>query len=116
MTTKVVCRLLSPANALLGAAVVQAEIRGDGKLWAPGPLAIQGERSGVATVLSLHWCDVNVETRVPIAVTVTAGSRVPIYPVASPLITVGPMAGHLPAVTVGSVSIGVPVGALGARG
>lgn len=116
MTTKVVCRLLDARNQLLGWTEVQAVARGDGKLWSPGRVSIPVERAGDALSVSLHWADVNVETRVGMLATVTPGQLVTVYPKASPIITVGEMPGPLPAVTVRSVAISLPVGQLGARG
>jgi hypothetical protein len=116
MTTKVVCRLLDADNQLMGWTEVQAVTRGDGKLWAQGPVAILAERPGLIACVSTHWCDVNVETRVPFVLEVVKPMMIPVYPAGAPLVTVGPMPGPLPAVTVRSVAVGIPVGQLGARG
>ena len=116
MTTKVVCRLLDAAGVLLGWSEVMAVARGDGRLWSPGPVSIYAEQSGASTELSVHWCDVNVETRVPFTVSVAQGHDVIVAPQAVPLLVVGSPAGGLPAVTVRRrVAVSVPVGTLGAR-
>lgn len=116
MTTKIVCRVLDAENNLLGWTLVWAVARGDGQLWSDGPVTIPIERAGDAVTLSLHWCDVHTETRVPLQVAVQAGQPLTVYPEATPIITVGMVPGPLPAVTVGSVAIAVPVGQMGATG
>lgn len=116
VSTKIVCRLLNAAHELIGWTTVYADARGDGQLWSPGAVSIVAERAGFVTTLSLHWCDLHVETRVPLSAAVVAGQRVTVYADATPMLTVGPMPGPLPAVTVGSVAVAVPVGAVGARG
>jgi hypothetical protein len=116
MTTKIVCRLLDANNALLGWTVVMAEARGDGHLWTSGPVVVQPSRAGTVVMLSLHWADVNVESRIPMLLSVRAGQGVVIYQTMTPFIKVGNMPGPLPPVTVGSVSIGIPAGGLGTSG
>lgn len=116
MTTKLVCRLLDAAGALLGWCDVQAVARGDGALWSPGPVAVPVDVSGQAAWLSTHWCDVNIETRVPCPVQCVAGGEVVVASTAAPLIRVGPAAGGLPPVTLRRrLTVTVPVGAVGAE-
>lgn len=109
--TKLVCRFLDANNELLGWTEVQGQIPGDGKLWCQS-LSFVPSRDGFCATLSTHWCDLNVEIRVPFGGPVSAG--IPVVVSAGPfaLITVGPMATGLPPVTVGSVAVGVPVGSL----
>jgi hypothetical protein len=83
-------------------------------------VTIQVEADGMPRDVSIHWCDVNVETRVPIMGQifreVKVGDMVTVFRYGSPMIQVGPMPGPLPPVTVKSVAVGVPVGQLGAIG
>jgi hypothetical protein len=116
MTTKMVCRVLDAENQLLGWALVWAVARGDGQLWSDGPVTIPIERAGDARTLSLHWCDVHVETRVPLGVPVSVGQPLTVYAQAMPIMRVGQVPGPLPAVTVGSVAVAVPVGQIGTQG
>lgn len=116
MTTKIVCRVLDAQNNLLGWTPVMALARGDGQLWSEGPVTIPIERAGHAVVLSAHWADVHVETRVPLNVDVLAGQPLTVYPQASPIMCCGQVPGPLPAVTVGSVAVSVPVGQIGTTG
>jgi hypothetical protein len=117
MTTKIVCRLLTEEHRLLGWVEHGASIRGDGCLRANGPVSIPISESGQVVMVSLHWCDVNVETRIPLHVWVEPGVALTVFPDQAPMITVGLMPGPLPAVTVGRpIAVSIPVGALGARG
>lgn len=109
------CRVLDAANHLLGWTEVQAEARGDGKLWTTEPVTVLCD-AGHAEVLSIHWCDVNVETRVPFVADIGTPTIVRVYPAGTPVITVGEMPGPLPPVTVRSTAVGIPVGQMGARG
>ena len=101
---------------MLGWAQVDAHVRGDGKLWSPGPLIVVPIQSGVCTVLSVHWCDVNVEVRTECHAVLTAGVPSAIFDRETPLIIVGPMPANLPPITVGSTAISVPAGRMGAKG
>lgn len=120
MTAKCVVRLLDEENQLLGWAEVYASPRGDGKLWCNGPVQAVIDVPGTHKLahVSLHWCEINTETRLPFGHRfVTYGERVTVYLPNTPIITVGPMPGPLPPVTVGRpVAIGIPVGQMGARG
>lgn len=119
MKTKIVVRLLDETGRLLGWAQVMARAKGDGKLWSSGPLRIPIELRGLATTLSLHWCDVNVEIRLalPRPTWFEAGETYTPYEEAADLITVGAIPGELPAVTVrGPVAVDLLAGELGAGG
>jgi hypothetical protein len=116
VTTKLVVRLLNAEGDLLGSVVHHAAIKGDGCLRAAGPVVCGIAHSGFPSSISLHWCDVNVEVRVPSPVpSVQAGQIVPLFDRGAPLIVVGPMPGPLPAITVGEVKVPVPVGGIGAH-
>lgn len=119
-TTKIVCRLLGENDVLLAWCEHWAQLRGDGCLRADGDVTMPVELDGTAVSASLHWVDVNVETRVPLLMQtspkVKVGEGVTIFRRGDVMITVGQMAGGLPPVTVKSTSIGVPVGTLGAAG
>ena len=116
MTTKVICRCLAADGSMLGWVQIDAQVRGDGQLWSPGPVVVMPLVSGFCTTLSMHWCDPNVEVRTPITAQMVAGVPSMLFAQSSPVITVGPMPQNLPPVTVGSASVDVPVGGLGARG
>jgi len=118
MTVKIVCRLLDPQDTLLGWVVHQAVMRGDGCVRSDGPVTIYADRSGDIACVSLHWCDLNSETRIPCPVSkIVAGHTITVYPHDTPLIVVGTPPKRLPPTTVGApVAIGIPVGQMGARG
>ncbi len=122
MNTKIVCRLLDAGNRLLGWTEHYAAVRGDGCLRADGPVVIPVDVSGVPVTVSLHWADVNVETRAPLkeyagSVDARVGDHVHCYRHDDIMITLGPVPVGLHQVTVGRpVAIGVPVGQMGARG
>jgi hypothetical protein len=119
LTTKMVVRVLDAEGVLLGWAEVMAEARGDGCLWptSADQVVVISELSGVPAALSIHWADVNIETRVPCRNTrrMALGELLPLqWP--GPMMQVGPMANGLPAVTVRApITIGVPPAQLGAR-
>ncbi len=116
--TKIVCRLLTKENQLLGWCEHYARMRGDGLLRSDGAvqiiIAVAGEPDGV----SLHWCDANTEVRLPWTGPrmLAAGDAVTLFPYNAPMVTIGPMPTNLPPVTVGSTAIGIPVGQMGAKG
>jgi hypothetical protein len=112
-----VCRLLDAQGQLLGWVEHYARIRGDGCLRADGDVSILVECDGMAAVASLHWADVNAETRVPLDVKVKAGDTLTIFRRGSVMVVVGRIPEGLPPVTVRNVvSVGIPVGMLGAQG
>ena len=116
MTTKVVIRLLDAAGSLLGWAECQAKAKGDGKLWPSAPVVVRLEAFGHPTAVSLHWCDVNVEVRLPLppGPTFAVGHLLTVFDGTAPLFTVGPMPGPLPPVTGRHhTAIGVPAAQLG---
>jgi hypothetical protein len=110
---KVVVRLLGAANELLGWVEHEVRVPGDGKLWPSGPITVRVDQKGYPTTVSIHWCTVNVETRVPVpeVCTVVPGQIVQLYDGSVPLISVGNRPYDLPPVIVGRpVSISPPVG------
>lgn len=118
MTTKIVVRLMA-GDRMLGWAVHDARVKGDGCLRAHGAVMIAVRAAGAPDVLSLHWCDINVEVRVPVpgGLTVKAGDTFTGFPDDAPMIRVGDQAAGLPAITVGQpVAVSVPVGAMGSKG
>lgn len=113
LTTKVVVRVMDDADTLLGSAVVQAEARGDGCLWAPSQTLIPFEAHGRATVLSFHLADVHIEQRIAIDVEAVPGRALTL---AAPLVKLGDPPTHvLPPITVGAQVVALPVGVLGAK-
>jgi hypothetical protein len=117
LTTKLVIRIMDAQNQLLGWAEATGEAKGDGKIWVDAPTRVMIEQTGIPHLLSVHWCDVNVEIRSLVEQKKPlAFGNVLELPGQWPAITCGPAAGGLPPVTVRDpVSIGIPVGALGAR-
>lgn len=118
--TKGVLRLLTAKGELLTWTEIVLEARGDGCLWPAKPLATFDpvERAGAAVTLSLHWCAVNVETRVPLmpSIELTEGQVIDL-PLPGPLLRIGAQASGLPPVTIRRpVTVGVPVGVLAAVG
>lgn len=115
--TKVVIRILDAAGTLLGAVVHQAAVKGDACVRASAPVIVVPEVSGLAAVLSVHWADVNVETRVPYVAAVAVGQPVALFAPNAVLIEAGAMPHALPAITVRESVVAEPLtGGLGARG
>lgn len=114
--TKTVIRLLDADGNMLGWCIHYAAIKGDGTLRASDNITITATDQGIVDEVSIHWVDINVETRVPSRFMVTQGQTVQIFPYNTVLIECGHQAGGLPPVTVGSTEVPVPVGQLGARG
>jgi hypothetical protein len=115
--TKVVCRLLDANNNLIGWTEIKAAIPGDGTLRASEPVVIVVEQEGVPVCISHHWCDPNVEIRLPInASTFKVGEQHAMYNAEDELFRVGPMPQGLPAVTMRAAGvIPVPVGGFGIK-
>jgi len=116
MRSKFVIRLLDAAGELLGWQEVDALARGDGAMWAEYPVPILVDQGGLASVLSIHWADVNVEARRGVEPVQVQRGQSWLLP-AGVLLQVGPMPiGLPPVVTHGPTIIGIPVGALAAVG
>jgi hypothetical protein len=118
MTAKIVCRLLDSQGKLLGWEEHYAAVRGDGSLRASKQVIIPIELAGRAKEISLHWCEVNVETRVPAPdLDVKVGEQILIFQTNMQMVVLGRPPIGLPPVTVGrSIGIGIPAGQLGASG
>jgi hypothetical protein len=117
--TKLVCRLLDADQRMLGWCWHIAAMRGDGCLRSTLPVVMDVEVDGVPAVLSVHWADMNVETRVPMPeMTVTKGQALTIFPAHAAMLRAGePPSVRLPPVnTKTAVDVSVPVGQLGASG
>jgi hypothetical protein len=116
-STKLVVRLIDGAGQLLGSAVHHAQIKGDGCLRAAGPVVIPVEQAGAPAWVSVHWCDVHVETRTPSPWTssVRPGELIPVCDLGHPMMIVGPIPDRLPPITVGAVAIGMLAGGIGSR-
>lgn len=116
MTHKIVLRVLDDGGQVLAWAEVQAEARGDGCLWAPGPIVCEPcEMPGAPRWVSYHWTALNVETRVAYAGAAVQAGDVIALQCEAPLIVVGPPAGGLPPVIVRRRTVIAPVaGVVGA--
>lgn len=118
MRTKFVIRILDEQGEMMGWQEVMAEAPGDGTLVTRGDTFIPMDRAGIPTIISYHWADINVETKVavnPEKVRFEPGMNVHFGP--TKLITIGPAAGGLPPVTTrGNTSIAVPAGNMAAIG
>lgn len=121
---KFVIRILDGSNALLAWAEVRAEpkpqARGASCPWWPtGPTKFPIERSGTATRISVHWCDLDV-ARVQdlVAATEVQAGQVFMLSWIEPVWLVPGMHNvPLPGVTVReSVTLGVPAGTLVGEG
>jgi hypothetical protein len=116
MTAKIVIRLLTADNQLLGWCEHHARMRGDGGLRSDSVVRLAPTLAGTPVCVSMHWCDVNTEVRIPwTAGPVTVGSIVTLFAPDEMMIRVGEMTGRLPPVTVGSTSIGMPAASLGLK-
>jgi hypothetical protein len=114
-----VCRLLDAENRLLGWCAHEAAIAGDGFLRAAGPVVLTVDVSGDPTEVSIHWADLNVETRVPFPKTrVLDRMQLTLFQPNSPMLHVGePPKRRLPPVSTRcGASIPVPVGQVGSMG
>lgn len=116
--TKLVCRVLDREGLLLGWCAHEAILRGDGCLRASSPVSLTIDESGMPEVLSIHWTDVNVETRSPMpAVPLGRGDSITVFATNAVMIQAGaPPVQRLPPVTVRHTAVAVPVGQLGASG
>jgi hypothetical protein len=113
LKTKCVLRLLTADNQLLGWGQVDAEARGDGYLSTRAPIPIHVDVAGTCAALSIHWCDLNVEVRVPPPIVeVTAGMTVLLQP--GRLLKAGEMPTDLPPVTIRQPTVvSIDVGMMG---
>lgn len=118
MSHKLVLRLITAENELLGWVEHGAVARGDGCLRSAGPVFIVVDAPGVPAALSIHWCELHVETRYPCPPgSVRVGEVVALFPAGDPMVTLGKPPVGLPAVsTKHAVSLGIPPGSLGAVG
>ena len=116
--TKLVCRLLDANDHMLGWCWHIAAMRGDGCLRSTLPVVLDVDEDGTGSVMSVHWADMNVETRIPLPdVVVKRGQALSIFPAHAPMIQCGtPPEKRLPPVTTKAVEVSVPVGQLGAAG
>jgi hypothetical protein len=115
--TKLVCRLLDADERMLGWCWHIAAMRGDGCLRSTLPVVLDVDVDGEPAVLSVHWADMNVETRVPMPkLTVKKGDTLTIFPAHAAMLRAGePPTVRLPPVSTKSqVMVDVPVGKLGA--
>ena len=115
MRTKIVVRILDESGALLGWAPLIAEARGDCKLHATHACAVPIEQSGTAVVVSYHWADVGVQTRVPFGpLQLSAGRSVELSFPAGVVISLPSDDGPLPPVTVrGTTVVTAPTAVMG---
>ncbi len=120
MTAKIVCRVLDANGRMLGWSEHHALVPGDGTLRADGPVQIPIDQRGRPYAISLHWVDVNVETRIPCSgelLDVHSGSALTVFASGQPIVTLGQPPVGLPMITVGRpVRVGIPVGQMGSRG
>jgi hypothetical protein len=104
---------------MLGWCWHHAAARGDGLLRSTLPVVLDVDEPGEAHELSIHWADLNVETRVPFPkLHVTRGQALTIFQPHAPMLQPGnPPAHRLPPVTTkNALEVTVPVGAMGASG
>lgn len=117
LITKLVVRVLDAGGQLLAWTEVQGEARGDGCLRSDRVWPAAVTCTGVPASLSVHWADLNVEVCLPppaaLLRPVSAGEVIALVWTNEPIIRVGQMPQSLAPVTVGSVSVSVPVGKVG---
>jgi hypothetical protein len=100
MQVKLVARILDVDNRLLAWAPVLAETRGDRCLWATQAAQAPVERAGTPVTLSVHWPDMNVQTRVPMPSEAVEPGRLIALSWDQPIFRFGSDDGPLPGVTV----------------
>lgn len=115
---KLVLRLLTADNRLLGWVEHQAVMQGDGCLRSSGPVIIEVDEPGEPACISIHWCELHVETRVPCPPgEVKPKDKCAIFASQMPMVNMGEPPVGLPPVTVKSpVRITIPPGQLGVSG
>jgi len=117
---KIVVRILSGEGALLGWAPLTAAAPGDQTLRATHPCVVTMEAPGRAEIISYHWADLHVQSRVPFPlapVDVTPGMSFTLEFPDGVVFRFPTDEGPLPAVTVrGAVLVGVPAGGIGSTG
>ena len=117
---KLVIRLLDGNGDLLGWCEHQAAVKGDGCLRANRAVGLTVDVAGRPAWVSVHWADVNVETRVPYPLNakwVGSGQTLLLYPGGSVLMECGSMPANLPPVTMKSPARVFPLtGGIGATG
>lgn len=118
VTSRLILRLLGTDGRLLGWAEHVAAVRGDGCLRASGPVGIVIDEPGICVAVSIHWADVNVESRIqlPTPTPARAGEVAPIFDHGAVIVTLGQPPVGLPPVTVRSRAVPIGVGGIGARG
>jgi hypothetical protein len=117
LETKLVIRILDSEGSLLGWTQVVGKAYGDGTLRVDDPATVVLDHAGTPVTQSIHWCDVNVEVKVPLADTkhLDAGASLELR-WGGPILNVGPAAGGLPPVTVKTpVRIDAVAGGMGIK-
>lgn len=114
MRTKLIVRLLDAAGVLLAWAPLRVRAPGDGTLVATGPCVLIPTEDGAATELVLHWPDLHIQRRERFAVPLLVRVGVALQYDWTVVWTFPSDTGPLPAVTVGSIAVSVPVGGMGA--
>lgn len=114
--TKLVIRVLDDASgALLGWVAHQAAIRGDGCLRASAPVIVSIRAPGRTGAVSVHWADLNTETRWPMpGRAVAPGDTLTLFEPHAVILTVGTPPSGLPELVVGRQVVGIPSGGVGA--
>ena len=120
MTVKFVVRLLDAAGGLLAWATVYGTARpqdraGSCPFFAPGPTSFVIEREGLASQISVHWCDLDVARKQVLIeeVPVSPGQVFSFAWIEPVWLVAGMRDVPLPAVTVRApVEVAVPVGSL----
>jgi hypothetical protein len=119
MVAKLVVRLLDPSHRLLGWRELPGELRGDACVWVSGAHGLVVDTPGTPAVLSIHWADLNVQSRVPYAdpLFLPAGSVVTLHWPDRPVMRFATDDGPLPPVTVRrSVTALLDTASMGATG
>lgn len=124
MTAKFVLRLLDESDQLLAWATVTATAKPQGRprscpFYADAPTPLVIERDGLATSLTIHWCDLDLARRgQPIEPVPVQVGQVMTFGWIEPVWLVPGSAQDVPLPTITerrAVTIGVPAGGIGLR-
>lgn len=119
---KFVARLLDDAGVLLAWAEVWAVPKPIGRgrscpFWPAAPTQFVVTRDGVVSQLTIHWCDLDLARKTALPAQAVSVGQVFTFTWIEPVWLVSGMQDvPLPAVTVGSVAVGVPAGGIGVAG
>lgn len=117
MTVKLVVRVLDADNRLLGWAAVPGHMPGDRCLWVRGNHPVKLTAEGTPAFLSVHWCDLGVQSRMAWTGAPVGQSHILLLHWDGPVMRFASDEGPLPGVTVEApVALETPTGNLSGTG